>query len=95
AMRMRHMYAHSDEEHGVSYASRPKPTMVPIRSSSVSGASQGASLFSVGDKIEHERFGVGEVVFVDGEGENTKVCVDFRSCGRKLLLLKFAKIRKL
>lgn len=95
AMRMRHMYAHSDEEHGVSYASRPKPTMVPIRSSSVSGASQGASLFSVGDKIEHERFGVGEVVFVDGESENTKVCVDFRSCGRKLLLLKFAKIRKL
>lgn len=46
---------------------------------------------SEGTVIEHQRFGVGTVVSIEGEGENTKATVDFRNTGRKQLLLKFAK----
>jgi DNA helicase-2/ATP-dependent DNA helicase PcrA len=41
--------------------------------------------------IEHQRFGVGTVVKVEGTGENTKATVDFRNVGTKQLLLKFAR----
>jgi DNA helicase-2/ATP-dependent DNA helicase PcrA len=41
--------------------------------------------------IEHQRFGRGTVVKVEGTGENTKATVQFRNAGTKQLLLKFAK----
>ena len=44
-----------------------------------------------GVKIEHQRFGVGTVVKVEGVGENAKATVEFVNSGRKQLLLKFAK----
>ena len=44
-----------------------------------------------GTVIEHQRFGVGTVVKVEGQGENEKATVDFRNAGTKQLLLKFAK----
>lgn len=44
-----------------------------------------------GSKIEHQRFGIGTVVKLEGSGENTKATVDFVNSGRKQLLLKFAK----
>ena len=44
-----------------------------------------------GSVIEHQRFGIGTVLRVDGEGENTKATVEFRNAGTKQLLLKFAK----
>ena len=43
------------------------------------------------DKILHDRFGMGTVLSVTGEGENTKATVEFRNAGTKQLLLKFAK----
>ena len=46
-----------------------------------------------GCKIEHQRFGVGEVVKIEGTGENTKATVAFRNAGTKQLLLKFAKFK--
>ncbi len=48
---------------------------------------------SVGDKVEHERFGIGRVVALEGSGDNAKAAVEFETAGRKNLLLKFAKIR--
>ena len=48
---------------------------------------------SVGNVIEHERFGIGEVVKVEGKGENTKATVNFRNAGVKQLLLKFARFK--
>ena len=48
---------------------------------------------SVGATIEHQRFGVGEIVSLEGTGENAKATVDFRNAGRKQLLLKFAKFK--
>ena len=46
-----------------------------------------------GCQIEHQRFGVGTVVKIEGTGENTKATVAFRNAGTKQLLLKFAKFK--
>ena len=43
--------------------------------------------------IEHQRFGVGTVIKIEGTGENTKATVQFRNTGTKQLLLKFAKFK--
>ena len=44
-----------------------------------------------GDKIEHQRFGVGKVLKIEGAGENAKATVEFVHSGTKQLLLKFAR----
>ena len=44
-----------------------------------------------GNTIEHQRFGIGKVIKIEGTGENTKATVEFRNAGTKQLLLKFAK----
>jgi DNA helicase-2/ATP-dependent DNA helicase PcrA len=59
---------------------------------SPSPASPGARL-SEGNVIEHERFGIGDVLKVEGSGENTKATVQFRNAGTKQLLLKFARYK--
>ena len=46
-----------------------------------------------GMTIEHQRFGIGTVVKIEGTGENTKATVEFRNTGTKQLLLKFAKFK--
>ena len=46
-----------------------------------------------GCRIEHQRFGIGTVLKIEGTGENTKVTVEFRNAGTKQLLLKFAKFK--
>jgi DNA helicase-2/ATP-dependent DNA helicase PcrA len=46
-----------------------------------------------GVKIEHQRFGIGTVVKMEGTGENTKATVQFQHAGTKQLLLKFAKFK--
>lgn len=45
--------------------------------------------------IEHQRFGVGKVLALEGVGENAKATVEFRNAGTKQLLLKFAKFKVL
>lgn len=44
-----------------------------------------------GNIIEHQRFGVGIVIKVEGSGENQKATVEFKNAGTKQLLLKFAR----
>ena len=44
-----------------------------------------------GNIIEHQRFGIGTVIRMEGSGENAKATVEFRNAGTKQLLLKFAK----
>jgi DNA helicase-2/ATP-dependent DNA helicase PcrA len=46
-----------------------------------------------GNVIEHERFGVGDVIRVEGSGDNCKATVKFRNAGEKQLLLKFARFK--
>lgn len=59
--------------------------------SSVSNASSAAGSLSEGCRIEHQRFGIGTVLKIEGSGENTKATVEFQNAGTKQLLLKFAK----
>jgi len=69
---------------------------VPAPSSSTSQQSYGAQKaagVSEGDIIEHERFGIGSVIRVEGTGENTKATVQFKNAGTKQLLLKFARFK--
>ena len=46
-----------------------------------------------GSVIEHQRFGVGRVVKIEGSGENQKATVEFKNTGTKQLLLKFARYK--
>ena len=48
---------------------------------------------TVGSTIEHQRFGIGKVIKVEGVGENEKATVLFNNVGSKCLLLKFAKYK--
>lgn len=59
--------------------------------SSASQASSAAGSLSEGCRIEHQRFGIGKVLKIEGTGENTKATVEFQNAGTKQLLLKFAK----
>ena len=59
--------------------------------SSTSKASSAAGSLSEGYRIEHQRFGIGTVLKIEGTGENTKATVEFQNAGTKQLLLKFAK----
>ena len=63
---------------------------VALAGSSASKASSAGSL-SEGCRIEHQRFGIGKVLKIEGTGENTKATVEFQNAGTKQLLLKFAK----
>ena len=93
----------------VQSSSAPKKTVIPtptvnagasgaprrlVSPTAVQGASRVAQL-APGQFIEHERFGVGEVLKVEGTGENTKAYIRFKNAGDKQLLLKFARFRVL
>jgi DNA helicase-2/ATP-dependent DNA helicase PcrA len=47
----------------------------------------------VGNVIEHERFGLGTVLSVEGTGGDTKAVIKFLNLGEKTLLLKFARYK--
>ena len=74
-----------------------KPAFSPVRLSqlpSSSGKGRGeAPALCKGQRIVHERFGMGEVVNVDGEGDNTKATIRFENAGVKQLLLRFARFK--
>ncbi len=55
----------------------------------------GDTILSPGDKVEHERFGKGVVLSIEGEAPNNKATVDFKEAGSKKLLLRFARLTKL
>lgn len=50
-------------------------------------------ILQVGQYIEHERFGLGEVLRVEGTGENAKATIHFQHAGEKQLLLRFARFK--
>jgi DNA helicase-2/ATP-dependent DNA helicase PcrA len=55
-------------------------------------ANEGGRL-TEGCTIEHQRFGIGRVVKIEGTGENQKATVEFKNSGTKQLLLKFARFK--
>lgn len=60
-------------------------------SSAASSAGSSSCGLQEGMKIEHQRFGRGTVLKIEGTGENTKATVEFVHSGTKQLLLKYAK----
>ena len=74
-----------------SFSSSLKPASAASSSSSLKPASSSSSSLREGCKIEHQRFGIGEVLKLEGSGENAKATVAFAHAGTKQLLLKFAK----
>jgi len=66
-----------------------------IHASNVPFTGSDSSLFSEGDTVQHERFGNGKIVSIEGEPPNTTATVQFEKEGSKKLLLRFAKLKKL
>lgn len=62
-----------------------------VSSSTASSAGSSSCGLQEGMKIEHQRFGRGTVLKIEGTGENTKAAVEFVHSGTKQLLLKYAK----
>ena len=87
------------ETHSSHPASRSTGSAASSTSSAASSVSSSAASFAgssscglqEGMKIEHQRFGRGTVLKIEGTGENTKATVEFVHSGTKQLLLKFAK----
>ncbi|WP_434979776.1 ATP-dependent helicase [Daejeonia sp. YH14] len=80
----------------------PKPAAEPHKLKPVASAKihqpNGGSTenIQVGDRVRHDRFGIGEVTFLDGtDPQNIKAKVLFEHEGEKNLILKFAKLTKL
>lgn len=69
----------------------------PVASAKINNPSGGTTdHIEVGDMVRHDRFGVGEVVFLDGtDPQNIKAKVLFQHEGEKNLILKFAKLTKI
>lgn len=81
------------ETHSSHSASRSTGSSAASVSSSSAASSAGSSSCGLqeGMKIEHQRFGRGTVLKIEGTGENTKATVEFVHSGTKQLLLKYAK----
>ena len=71
--------------------------VAPSANTASTSPSAGASANCVqqGQLIEHERFGLGEVLKVEGEGDNAKATIRFKNAGDKQLLLRFARFKVL
>ena len=82
-------YAYSKSDHKLKKIGKPV-------SESYAAAGDGDPYsLAEGDNIIHERFGAGVIVEIDGEAPNTTALVEFEGTGRKKLLLRFAKLKKI
>ena len=69
-------------------ASNAQPSTANSQQSTVNGQP-----ICVGQRIQHERFGIGEVIKLEGTGDNTKATIRFVNAGEKQLLLRFARFK--
>ncbi len=70
---------------------KSKPAYKPRR---YNNGPKGDTQFSIGEDVCHDRFGEGVVLDVIDSGDNTKVKVEFKNAGVKMLLVKYARLRK-
>lgn len=66
-------------------------TSASIQRMQASTSSQRQTIHA-GARVEHQRFGLGTVVAVEGVGENEKATIEFQNAGTKTLLMKFARL---
>ena len=76
---------------------KKKEIIIPKNLKKVSQATSKPNLFDenvvVGNIVEHNRFGAGEVIALEGKGPNKKAEIKFSTVGKKKLLLQFAKLK--
>jgi len=76
---------------------KKKEIILPKNLKKISQAAINTNLFDgnvvVGNIVEHNRFGAGEVIALEGKGPNQKAEIKFSTVGKKKLLLQFAKLR--
>ncbi|HLT41074.1 MAG TPA: UvrD-helicase domain-containing protein [Sphingobacteriaceae bacterium] len=94
-----------DKEKGNSQSqdtfSKPKPRIIPKTTTLLPKAHvptagftpSNTSNLQVGMDVEHERFGFGKVLTLEGNNPDVKATIFFKDLGQKQLLLKFAKLR--
>ncbi len=70
--------------------SRPATNIQPKHSSSISVGS-----YKLGQRVQHEKFGEGVVLQIEGSGAQERVQVNFKQAGVKWLMLSFAKLTTL
>ena len=73
------------------YNSRSKLKRLPKTSESLPSLKINVS---EGDNVSHEKFGIGEIIKIEGSGNDSKATVNFKKFGLKNLLLRFAKLNK-
>ena len=82
--------------------SKPKPATAPVKTTSILAkahvpspgfAPSDTGNLQVGMEVEHERFGFGKVINLEGNKPDIKATIFFKEIGQKQLLLKFAKLR--
>ena len=77
-----------------SFSPEPKPRFsVPLQERRENFTPSPISSLAVGQRVEHDRFGYGTILSMEGMDANKKAVVRFDSGGEKTLLLKFAKLR--
>jgi DNA helicase-2/ATP-dependent DNA helicase PcrA len=70
-----------------------EPRITPVEETTASPADMADILdLKAGMKVRHDRFGIGEITAIEGNGGNTKATVHFTNFGQKQLLLKFARL---
>jgi len=76
---------------------KKKEIIVPKKLKKVAFLDSKTNLFDgnivVGNIVEHNRFGRGEVIAIEGNGPNKKAEIKFGTVGKKKLLLQFAKLK--
>ena len=88
---------YGSSEESSSYNFRRKITKItkPAHQQVASGNDPTSAVFREGDKVRHERFGDGLIVTIEGSPPNATASVEFEKEGRKKLLLRFAKLKKI
>ncbi|MBT0550764.1 ATP-dependent helicase [Riemerella anatipestifer] len=80
-----------------SFQPKEPKKLKPLASAKINNPVGGTTQdIQVGDRVRHDRFGMGEVIFIDGtDATNIKAKVHFEHEGEKNLILKFARLEKL
>ncbi|MCD7937208.1 MAG: UvrD-helicase domain-containing protein [Tannerellaceae bacterium] len=71
---------------------RPLTRMANAINNTTPSPGDDLSGLTVGARVEHKQFGLGEVVGIEGSGNNTKATIEFQHVGKKNLLLKYARL---
>jgi DNA helicase-2/ATP-dependent DNA helicase PcrA len=79
----------------VAAASTPASARVAARAGTVVAGNRPVPVLAPGDRVNHDKFGLGTVVSADGYGDNAEAKIDFGSYGVKHLVLRYAPLEKL